>query len=92
MPRRLIRHALIHIFLTLCFFLPGGWLWNRVDPHLAGLPFSVFVETLLLPLFIALNFLVLLWACWQDDQSHMQQLSQDLEITSESETEDIRNT
>jgi len=63
-----------------------------VDPHLAGLPFSVFVETLLLPLFIALNFLVLLWACWQDDQSHMQQLSQDLEISSESEPEDIRNT
>jgi hypothetical protein len=63
-----------------------------VDPHLAGLPLSVFVETLLLPLFIALNLLGLLWACWQDDQAHMQQLSQDLELTSESEPEDIRNT
>jgi hypothetical protein len=43
MPRRLIRHALIHIFLCLCFLLPGGLLWNRVEPHQTGLPFSVFV-------------------------------------------------
>jgi len=92
MPRRLIRHALIHVFLTLCFFLPGGLLWNRVDPHLMGLPFSVFVETFLLPFFIALNLLGLLWACWQDDQSHMQQDRQNFKITSDSETENIGNT
>ena len=73
MPRRLIRHALIHLFLCLCFLLPGGLLWNRVDPHLAGLPFSVFVTTLMLPFLIALNLLALLWACWRHDQSFMKQ-------------------
>ena len=85
MPRRLIRHALIHVFLCLCFLLPGGLLWNRVEPHLAGLPFSVFVETLMLPFLIALNLLGLLWACWHHDQSLMKQLDQGADITIETE-------
>ncbi len=85
MPRRLIRHALIHVFLCLCFLLPGGLLWNRVEPHLAGLPFSVFVETLMLPFLIALNAVGCLWACWHHDQSLMKQLGQGADIFSESE-------
>lgn len=85
MPRRLIRHALIHIFLCLCFLLPGGLLWNRVEPHLAGLPFSVFVETLMVPFLIALNALALLWSCWHHDQSLMKQLAQGADVMSESE-------
>ncbi len=85
MPRRLIRHALIHVFLCLCFLLPGGLLWNRVEPHLAGLPFSVFVETLMLPFLIALNLLCLLWACWHHDQSLMKQLGEGADITIETE-------
>ena len=85
MPGRIIRHALIHIFLCLCFLLPGGLLWNRVDPHVAGLPFSVFIETLILPFLIALNLAGLLWACWKHDQSFMRQLGQDAEMTSKSE-------
>ncbi len=85
MPRRLIRHALIHVFLCLCFLLPGGLLWNRVEPHLAGLPFSVFVETLMLPFLIALNLLGLLWACWHHDQSLMKQLGEGADITIETE-------
>ena len=87
MPRRLIRHALIHVFLSLCFLLPGGLLWNRVEPHVAGLPFSVFIEALMLPFLIALNLLGLLWACWRHDQSLMRQLGQGADITSEHETE-----
>ncbi len=74
MPRRLIRHALIHIFLCLCFLLPGGLLWNRVEPHLAGLPFL-----------IALNALACLLSCWQHDQSLMKQLAQGANVMSESE-------
>ena len=85
MPRRLIRHALIHIFLCLCFLLPGGLLWNRVEPHLAGLPFSVFVETLMFPFLIALNALVYLLSCWHHDQSLMKQLAQGANVMSESE-------
>ncbi len=85
MPRRLIRHALIHIFLCLCFLLPGGLLWNRVEPHLAGLPFSVFVETSMLPFLIALNVLACLLSCWQHDQSLMKQLAQGANVMSKSE-------
>ncbi len=85
MPRRLIRHALIHIFLCLCFLLPGGLLWNRVEPHLAGLPFSVFVATLMLPFLTALNALACLLSCWQHDQSLMKQLAQGANVMSESE-------
>ncbi len=87
MPSRLIRHALIHVFLTLCFLLPGGLLWNRVEPHLAGLPFSVFVETLLLPFLIALNLVGLFWAFWRHDQSTMRQLRQGNAITGAPETD-----
>ncbi len=85
MPRRLIRHALIHIFLCLGFLLPGGLLWNRVEPHLAGLPFSVFVETLMFPFLIALNALACLLSCWHHDQSLMKQLGQGANVMSESE-------
>ncbi len=85
MPRRLIRHALIHIFLCLCFLLPGGLVWNRVEPHLAGLPFSVFVETLMLPFLIALNAFAFLWSCWDHDQSLMKHLGQGADVMSESE-------
>jgi hypothetical protein len=85
MPRRLIRHALIHIFFCLCFLLPGGLLWNRVEPHLAGLPFSVFVTTLMLPFLIALNALACLLSCWHHDQSLMKQLAQGANVMSESE-------
>ncbi len=91
MPSRLIRHALIHVFLILCFLFPGGLLWNRVEPHLAGLPFSVFVETLLLPFLIALNLLGLLWACWSHDQSTMRELRQGADSTGEPTTDDNRN-
>jgi len=87
MPRRLIRHALIHVFLSLCFFLPGGLLWNRLEPHVAGLPFSVFIEVLMLPFLIALNLLGLLWACWGHDQSLMRHLGQGGDITSEHKTD-----
>jgi hypothetical protein len=58
-----------------------------VDPHVAGLPFSVFFETLMLPLLIALNLVGLLWACWRHDQSFMKQLGQGADITSESEAD-----
>ena len=85
MPRRLIRHALIHVFLCLCFLLPGGLLWNRLEPHLAGLPFSVFVETLMFPFLIALNAFALLWSCWHHDQSLMKHLGQGADVMSESE-------
>ncbi len=85
MPRRLIRHALIHVFLCLCFLLPGGLLWNRVEPHLAGLPFSVFVETLMLPFLIALNAVGCLWACWHHDQALMKHLGEGADVTIESE-------
>ena len=91
MPNRLIRHALIHVFLILCFFLPGGLLWNRVEPHLAGLPFSVFVETLLLPFLIALNLLALFWAFWRHDQSTMRQLRQGADISGLPETDENKN-
>ena len=87
MPRRLIRHALIHVFLSLCFLLPGGLLWNRVDPHLAGLPFSVFIEALVIPFLIALNLAGLLWACWRHDQGLMRRLGEGADIASEQESE-----
>ena len=86
MPPYLVRHALIHVFLTLCFFLPGGLLWNRVSPHIAGFPLSVFVETLALPFLIAVNLLLFFLACLKDDQSLMSRLDRGERIAGESET------
>ncbi|MCZ6769934.1 MAG: hypothetical protein O7D93_11865 [Acidobacteria bacterium] len=52
---------------------------------MAGLPFSVFVETLMFPFLIALNAFALLWSCWHHDQSLMKHLGQGADVMGESE-------
>jgi hypothetical protein len=73
-PQRLITRALVHVALTLAFLLPGGLVWNRLDPWILGLPFSVFVEALLLPLLIFANAVLCVVQFWQQDLALMEQL------------------
>jgi hypothetical protein len=68
LPAKLVRHVSIHVVLMFAYFLPGGLLWNRVDPEVLGLPFSVFVEAVLLPALIFLNAAAFVRSFWQEDK------------------------
>lgn len=66
---RLVSHAVVHVVLVLAYFLPGGLGWNRIEPWVLGLPFSAFVEMLLLPALIVINIAVLVRGFWETDRS-----------------------
>ena len=68
------RGILIHVVLVLVFFLPGGLIWNRMDPWILGLPFSVFMVAVLLPLLIFLNVVWIVARMWRQDLALMEQL------------------
>ncbi|MEX0715190.1 MAG: hypothetical protein WD066_01315 [Planctomycetaceae bacterium] len=68
-PRRsLFVHVAIQIGLLLLYFLPGGLLWNRVEPLVFHLPFGVFATTLLLPALIVANMALYVIGHWADDK------------------------
>lgn len=67
-PSRSLRnHVAIHCLLMLLYFLPGGLLWNHVDPLVFGVPFGMIVTAAVLPLLIAVNMLVYVRSHWIDD-------------------------
>jgi hypothetical protein len=72
--RHMARHALIQAVLILLLFLPGGLVWNRVDPWVLGWPFSTFVTAVLLPLLIFANVVAYVRGCWRADAALMAQL------------------
>jgi hypothetical protein len=68
------RHALIQVVLILVLFLPGGLVWNRVEPWVLGWPFSTFVTAVVLPLLIFANVVAYVRGCWRADADLMAQL------------------
>ena len=66
--RRLLIHLGIQVVLILLYFLPGGLIWNRVEPVVFGLPFAVLVTALLLPLLFWLNMLLYVVGHWAEDR------------------------
>lgn len=64
---RLRLHLGIQIVLVLLYFLPGGLLWNRVEPLVLGLPFSVFVTAVALPVLFVLNMVFYVVGHWGED-------------------------
>ena len=74
MIRVISGYVLVHLGLILLFFLPGGLIWNRLDPWILGWPFSAFATALLLPLLIFINVLALVRKCWRHDLALMAQL------------------
>ena len=72
--RHMARHALVQAVLILLLFLPGGLVWNRVDPWVLGWPFSTFVTAVLLPLLIFANVVAYVRGCWRADAALMAQL------------------
>jgi hypothetical protein len=77
----LARVVWTHVVLVLAFFWPGGLLWNRVEPSVLGLPFSVFAEAILLPLLIFLNTAVYVARRWRRDAALMAELRAGKAIT-----------
>ena len=66
--KRFLIHFAIHVVLILLYFLPGGLAWNRLDPSVAGLPFSVFMWWVLLPLLIIVNMILYVRGHWAQDK------------------------
>jgi len=60
------RYAMVHVILAAMFLL-GVPLWNRVNPLVFGLPFSVFVTALLLPALFVLNMVLYVRGHWAED-------------------------
>ena len=79
--RGVARVAWVHVVLVLAFFWPGGLVWNRVEPWVLGLPFSVFAVTLLLPFLIFVNMAVYVARRWRRDATLMAQLRAGKAIT-----------
>lgn len=66
-PRpKLRRYAVVHVILAAMFLL-GVPLWNRVNPRIVGLPFSVFVTALLLPALFVVNMVQYVRSHWAED-------------------------
>ena len=66
-PRHLL-HVGVHCVLVLLYFLPGGFVWNRVEPVLFGLPFGVLVTMVVLPVLIVANMVSYVAAHWRADR------------------------
>lgn len=64
---RLLLHVTVHVILMLLYFLPGGLIWNRVEPLIVGVPFGVFVTALLLPALMVGNMLACVLGHWAED-------------------------
>jgi hypothetical protein len=68
LPLGLVRHALIHVALLLIYFLPGGLIWNREDVSIFGLPLSIFMWWILLPILIFINAALFVREFWAQDR------------------------
>jgi hypothetical protein len=68
LPAGLVQHALIHVVLLLIYFLPGGLIWNRDDVSIFGLPLSVFMWWIFLPVLIFINAALYVRRFWAQDR------------------------
>lgn len=68
MPRRLRVHLAIHVLLLLVYFVPGGLIWNRLEPSVFGVPFGVFMWWIALPTLMILNVVMYVRGFWAQDK------------------------
>jgi hypothetical protein len=66
--RRFLIHFTIHVVLVLLYFLPGGLIWNRIEPLIFGLPFGIFMWWILLPALVIINMALFVRGHWAQDK------------------------